>query len=395
MASESLPAPFVPVVAGEQGKESPQRTSSTPQPAQAKTYNRTKLLVGIASSIISFVLVACIVVLGYSRTIQVFAEAATSNPYLALIIFSIGVGFIQSVVTLPLSFYSGYVIEHKYGLSNQTVARWAWERIKRMLVGLPLLIGILLVLYYCLKTYAGWWWLPVGSFLTLISVILARLAPVLIMPLFYKFTPLENGSLKERLLRLSTTAGLHVQNVFSFDMSKNTRKANAGFTGIGKSKRIILGDTLIKEFSEEEIETVFAHELGHYKHHHISVGIAVGIASTFIGLFATSLFHAMSISLLGFTSISELAALPLLGLWLGLYGLVTTPLGNILSRRHEYQADAYAVQTTGMKGAFKDALQKLAKMNLADPDPHPFIEWFLYSHPSIPRRLKAIEALRS
>lgn len=208
MASESLPAPFVPVVAGEQGKEPLHSVSSTHSPTRVKAYNRTKLLVGITSSVVSFVLVGCIVVLGYSRTIQVFAETISPNPYLALIIFSIAIGLIRAVVTLPLSFYSGYVIEHSYGLSNQTVARWAWERTKGMLVALPLLVVLLLVLYQCLITYAGWWWLPVGLFLTLISVILARLAPVLIMPLFYKFTPLENRSLKERLLHLCTTVGL-------------------------------------------------------------------------------------------------------------------------------------------------------------------------------------------
>jgi STE24 endopeptidase len=302
-------------------------------------------------------------------------------------------GLVQSLVTLPLGFFSGYYIEHKYNLSNQTVWRWAWERLKGMLVGLPIVIGVLCFLYYCLNVYGALWWLPVSIGLTFLSVVLARIAPVIVLPLFYKLTPLEDGSLRERILNLCASAGVTIEGIFSFNLSKNTKKANAAFAGIGRAKRIIMGDTLLKEFTEDEIETVFAHELGHYTHHHIRIGIAISILSTFLGLYITSALHSWSLSTFGFSSITELAALPLLGLWLALFGLVTSPVGNSISRRHERQADTYAVQKTGKKEAFASGLRKLGSMNLADADPHPLVEFLFYSHPSIANRIRMVEAL--
>lgn len=345
------------------------------------------------SSLMSFAILLTIVVFGLSHELQEWATSISSINYFAAILFVIAVGIIEAVATFPLSFYSSYIVEHRYNLSNQTLGRWAWERIKGLLVGAPLMLIVVLVLFYCLKAYGEWWWLPVSIVLTFFSIVLARIVPTLIMPLFYKFSPIESGPLKERIMKLCADAGVRIEGIFSFNMSKNTKKANAGFTGIGKSKRIILGDTLMKEFSEEEIETVFAHELGHYKHRHIIIGIVVGILSTFAGLFVTSKLHALSLSWFGFGAITDLAALPLLGLWLSVFGLVTSPLGNILSRKHEREADTYAVQTTKNKHAFISALRKLADTNLANPEPHPVVEFLFYSHPSIARRVALVESL--
>jgi STE24 endopeptidase len=262
-------------------------------------------------------------------------------------------------------------------------------------VSLPIVIGVLLFLYYCLSIYGPLWWLPVSVGLTFLSVVLARIAPVIILPLFYKLTPLEDATLKERILNLCASAGVKIEGIFSFNLSKNTKKANAAFTGIGKAKRIMLGDTLIKEFNEDEIETVFAHELGHYTRHHIRTGIIISIVSTFLGLFITSLCYSWSLDQLGFSSAAELAALPLLALWLSIFGLVTSPLGNMISRRHERQADTYAIRKTEKKEAFISALRKLASMNLADPEPHPLVEFLFYSHPSIAKRISMIDAIGS
>jgi STE24 endopeptidase len=221
--------------------------------------------------------------------------------------------------------------------------------------------------------------------------VLVRIAPVLIMPLFYRFTPLVDGTLKERILRLCESAGVRVEGIFSFNLSKNTRKANAAFTGIGRSRRIILGDTLVRNFSEEEIETVFAHELGHYRFGHIRAGIVTGTLSTFAGLYIASRLYEWSAAALHFPSMTDLAALPLLAIWLSLFGLLTSPLGNMISRHHERQADAYAVHTTGKRDAFVAALRKLSDMNLADPAPHPLVEFLFYSHPPIAKRIRALE----
>ena len=204
---------------------------------------------------------------------------------------------------------------------------------------------------------------------------------------------MANESLKGRIQQLCANTGLRIQGIFSFNLSKNTRKANAGFTGIGGAKRIILSDTLLNDFSEEEIETVFAHELGHYKHRHLHIGIAISIVATVLGLFLTSLLYASSLGFFGFSTGKELAALPLLALWLSLFGLVTTPLSNMLSRHHERVADAYAVRATANAPAFVSALGKLAAINLADAEPHPLVEFLFYSHPSIAKRIRFVNSL--
>ncbi|MBX2990654.1 MAG: M48 family metallopeptidase [Bacteroidetes bacterium] len=362
-------------------------------PAKAKQYSRTKLVLGITSSALSFALLLVIVLSGVSVELRNWAHSLFSLDYAAIVLFLLALGIMQSFVTLPIGFYSGFIVEHRYNLSNQTFGRWVWERVKGLLVGAPLMLAVVLVLYYCLKTYGEWWWLPVSIALTFFSLVLARIVPTFIMPLFYRFTPIESGSLKERIMNLCEKAGVRIDGIFSFNMSKNTKKANAGFTGIGKSKRIILGDTLMQEFSEEEIETVFAHELGHYTHKHILIGIAVGMCSTFAGLYVTSKLYALSLGWFGFASVADVAALPILGLWLSVFGLVTSPLGNVLSRKHEREADRYAVTTTKNKHAFISALLKLADTNLADPEPHPVIEFLFYSHPSIARRIALVESL--
>jgi STE24 endopeptidase len=387
-------SPLVPETKNEVTRQaSVENSTRSFTPGRAKTYHRIKLLAGISSSVLSFALILFIVASHLSGEIEFLARSLFSNDYGALLLFALCIGLLQSLTTLPISFYAGYIIEHRYELSNQSLGRWAWERLKGMLVAMPLLLAVLMFLYYSLVTYRELWWLPLAIVLTLASVVLARVAPVLLMPLFYKFTPLSDGSLKERILALCRKTGLSVNGVFLFNLSKNTKKANAGFTGIGKSKRIILGDTLVNEFSEEEIETVFAHELGHYKHRHIMTGIVVSMLSTFVGLFLTAHVYAWSMRWFGFTSISEMAALPLLALWLSVYGLVTSPIGNMISRRHERQADAYAVRNTGNTAAFVAALRKLASMNLADPEPHPLVEFLFYSHPSIARRIAAVESI--
>ncbi len=158
--------------------------------------------------------------------------------------------------------------------------------------------------------------------------------------------PLNDEELKTRIKNLAIDAGIKVENVFSFDMSKNTKKANAAFTGLGKTKRIILGDTLLNNYSTDEIETVIAHELGHYKHKHILKNILFGTISSFLTFFIISILYKNTLSWFDFTRITQIAALPLLSLWAMLIGLIQSPIGNILSRKYEYEADKYAIEST-------------------------------------------------
>ncbi len=373
---------------------SPQQPGLSPDPQEAKRYSRTKLVTAIASTLLSFAFLFVLVALGITTHLESWARSLVANDYAALLIFAGAIGVLHGFLTTPIGCYSSYYLEHKYKLSNQSLKGWAWERLKGMFVSLPIALPVLLFLYFCILQYQDWWWLPVSGALVFLSVVMARLAPVLIFPLFYTFTPLESESLRQRIQDLCSHAGVPVRGIFSFNLSKNTKKANAAFTGVGKAKRIILGDTLLAGFSEEEIEAVFAHELGHYKHRHLLIGILLSTLSTVLGLFLTALLFEQSLGVFGFVSINQLAALPLLALWLSLFGLVTTPLGNMLSRYFERVADRYAVHTIGTPVPFVSALRKLAVTNLAHPDPHPLVEFFFYSHPSIAKRIRFVEGLQ-
>ena len=364
-------------------------TSATP--TEIKRYNKIKLVVSLIGGVVSFLLTIGLLTGGYTLRIEQFVFSVSSNIYLALITFSAIFGIISGIVSFPFSFYSGFILEHKYNLSNQTFIQWLWENTKGMLIAIPIFIPLAIIFYFFILTFDLFWWLPVAITLFIVSIGLSRIAPIVILPLFYKLTPLEDSPLKEKILSLTKSTSMIVEGIYSFNLSKTTKKANAAFTGIGKSKRILLGDTLIDNFSEDEIETVFAHELGHYSHGHIWKGIAVGTVSIFLGLYLTSLAYSASLSWFGFTSISQIAALPLLTLWLSVYSLVTSPVGNILSRKHEFEADRYAVERTKNKPAFVSTMNKLAEMNLADRTPHSVVEFLFYSHPSIEKRIQAAE----
>ena len=356
----------------------------------AKKYNNIKLAIGIGEGIASFILLLLFVYLGFSLQLENFLSNYFSNQYLLFISFLFVIGIVGSVLSFPISYYSGFYLEHKYNLSNQALWKWILEGLKGMLVSLFIGVPILLTFYYVLNTFYSLWWLPFAIIMFFISVVLSQIFPVLIFPIFYKVTPLDNDELKQKINSLATNARIKVENIYRFDMSKNTKKANAAFTGLGKTKRIILGDTLLDKYSVEEIESVIAHELGHYKKKHIVKNIFIGTASSFLTLFIIALLYQNSLSWFGFDSITQVAALPLLALWSMLIGIIQTPLGNILSRKFEYEADEYAIVETKNPLAFKNTLEKLTDQNLGDKEPHPFIEWFFYSHPSIKNRIDAI-----
>ncbi|MCW8806100.1 MAG: M48 family metallopeptidase [Ignavibacteriaceae bacterium] len=357
----------------------------------AKRYNNIKLAVGISEGVASFVLILLFVWLGYSKELENYLSEYFSNQYLLFLVFLFIVGLIGSILSFPISFYTGYYLEHKYNLSNQTLWKWILEGIKGLLVSLVIGVPILLLFYFTLNQFSNLWWLPFATLMFFISVVLSQIFPILIFPIFYKITPIENENLKERVNKLASNARLKVENVYRFDMSKNTKKANAAFTGLGKTKRIILGDTLLDNYSEDEIETVIAHELGHFKKKHIIKNIIIGTVSSFLTLYIIALLYQNSLSWFRFNSITEISALPLLALWSMLIGLIQSPLGNILSRKFEFEADEYAINETKKPMAFIKTLEKLTDQNLGDKEPHPFVEWFFYSHPSIKNRISAIE----
>lgn len=354
----------------------------------AKKYSRTHQILSLTGSIIFFAVLIILVFTGLSKEIESIAYSFTSGKYLALLIFLGIIGAGQGIINFPLDFYSGYILEHKFNLSNQTIAGFFKEKLKGFVLGLVIGIPVLFAFYYILSNSGNMWWLVLGIVMFTFSILLGRIAPTVIMPLFYKFVPVENEDIKNRLTALCKKTGVKVQGIFTFDMSKNTKKANAAFTGIGKSRRIILGDTLMNNFSVSEIETVFAHEVGHYTKRHILKLMTVSTLMTFLGLFITAKLYEASLGFFGFTAVNEIAALPLLFLYLSIYGLITTPISNIQSRMYEWEADTFALETTKDRESFITSMEKLAEQNLADKTPDKIIEFLFHSHPSLEKRIQ-------
>lgn len=297
-----------------------------------------------------------------------------------------------ALLFLPLSYYAGFVLPHRYGLSVQTTRGWIADHIKGTLIGLVQAVVVALPVYTLLRQAPQSWWLWAAVILTLFAILLTNLAPILIVPLFFKLTPLADADLRRRLLALGDRAGARISGVFVMDMSRRTRAANAALMGIGNTRRIVLGDTLWQRFAPEEIEAVLAHELGHHVHRDLWRGIALQTVLTFGALWAADrVLGALTGpgSPLAVHAPSDPASLPMLLLVAGVLFTILMPLTNGLSRRWEAAADRFAVRVTGNAEAWKGALRKLADQNLAEVDPPRWVEWLLSSHPSIRHRLEA------
>jgi STE24 endopeptidase len=316
-----------------------------------------------------------------------------ANLWLIIAAFAVIYAGIDMLLSLPLSYYSEFVLPHRYELSNETMKGWIIDNLKALLISAPIGLILIEVIYAVLRRFPDTWWLWAAGFMLLFTVLLANLSPVLIAPIFNKYIPLgeEHQDLVERLLRLAERARTRVRGVYKFDLSRRTKTANAALTGIGNSRRIILGDTLIEEFTPDEIETVLAHELGHHVNKDIPLIILVGSVSTLVGFYLASLGLRWGVYYFGFEGTADIAALPLFILVIGVYSLVTMPLNNAFSRWRERLADQYALQATGNGEAFATAMRRLANQNLVDADPEPWVEFLLYSHPALSKRIAMAE----
>jgi STE24 endopeptidase len=321
---------------------------------------------------------------------QALTDLTTSRA-LVVTLFAVIVGAGYVLLDLPLSYYSGFVLPHRFGLSTQSRAGWVWDRIKAGLIGGALGLLMLQVLYAALTAWPATWWLPVGVVYLLFGTALSALAPLLIAPLFYKFTPLqeEHQPLADRLVALAERAGTQVRGVYRIDMSRRTKAANAALMGLGRSRRIVLGDTMLDEFTSDEIETVLAHELAHQVHLDIPLGIVVQSVITLFGLWLASLALDWGVGRFGLSGVNDVAGLPWLALVMSGFGLLIMPLVNGWSRWRERMADRYAVQATGKPLAFASALIRLADQNLGELEPSPWVEFLLYSHPPLGKRIAA------
>lgn len=325
---------------------------------------------------------------GISPALKGVILETTPEPNLAAVlyfwVFALGYGTVQ----LPLAYYGGFILPHRYGLSTQTLSGWVKDQVKGGFLGLVLGTVAIEAVYFSLRFSPAWWWLISGLFLLFFTTIMAIITPLVILPLFWRLTPIPDPDLVRRLESLAERAGTRVRGVFTIDLSQRTTAANAALMGLGNTRRIVLGDTLYRDYTPDEIETILAHELGHHVNGDIPRGILMQSLLTLGGLWLADLALKWGVAFFGFEGIDDLAAFPLLALALGGFMVLTIPLGNTYSRWRERAADDYALKTTSKPAAFISAMTKLANQNLADADPEPWMEFLLFSHPSIKRRLE-------
>jgi STE24 endopeptidase len=357
---------------------------------QAIIYARIRRKLLLVDLLLGTIYILVWLVSGWSTALRNFLMTFTGNQWLLVPIFALLLGGIYFIINLPLSYYSEYVLPHRFDTSTQTLKSWVIDLLKGLLLS-GVIGGILIeIIYWVLRAAPQTWWLWTALILLIFNVLLTNLSPILIMPLFNKFVPLgeEYADLAERLKRLADQANARVKGVYKFDMSSRTKAANAALTGMGSTRRIILGDTLLNEFSSDEIETVLAHELGHHVHKDIPLLIGFGTLITTLGLYLASAGLNWGTHLFGLSGPSDVAGMPLFALVLGAFGFITMPLQNGISRWRERKADEYALYATGKGAAFASALTRLANQNLAEADPDPLVEFFLYSHPALSKRIR-------
>lgn len=359
---------------------------------EARRYNRIRRWLGIADFLLGVILLIVLLATGWNGTLRDLAMHGAYEHYTAAVfLYVVMLMLIGKLLGLGLDYY-GFRLERRYNLSNQKLQAWIWDETKGLLVGVVLASIVVEILYFIIREFPQNWWVIAWAAFLGLFVLMAQLAPVVLFPIFYKFEPLDNDDLKSRLVGLSERAGTRVRGVYKWNLSEKSKKANAALTGLGNTRRIILADTLLENYSADEIEAVLAHELGHHVHRHILKSIAVQAGITLVGFWAANwvLHYAVDRTHM-FVTVSDFANLPLLVLVATVLSFLLLPALNAYSRYNERQADRYAFQSIPSVGPFISSMNKLADQNLAERSPSRWVEWFFQSHPAISRRVTAAE----
>src|ERR1017187_9272809 len=360
---------------------------------ESRRYNRIKRWLGIADFAIGFGLLVVLLATGWTGWMRDLAERGASQNYsFAVFLYVLMLMLISKVLGTPFDYY-GFRLDHRYNLSNQRFRSWLWDEFKSLLIGLVVATVVAELLYKLMRQSPQYWWVIAWAVFLGLMVLLAQLAPVVLFPIFYTFEPLENEELKRRLIVLSERAGTRVRGVNKWHLSEKSKKANAALTGLGATRRIILADTLLDNYSDDEIEAVLAHELGHHVHRHILKSISVQAGITLFGFWLANevLSYAVERRQM-FETMSDFANLPPLILVSTVLSFLLMPALNAYSRFNERQADRYCFQSVASIEPFISSMNKLAEQNLAEKTPSRWVEWLLHSHPAITKRVAAAEA---
>jgi STE24 endopeptidase len=362
---------------------------------KASRYHRLKRRAAVMSVASSALLLAGLLFTDGSAALR---EAARLDPrgdpasVSTVAVYVVLLMCVQEAVALPLAWYRSFFLEHRYELSREPIGAWIRDHAKASALGLGLGILGAEVVYGTMRVWPVGWWLASAAVVVVFTLLLTRLAPVWLLPLFYRFAPLERESLRARLLALATRAGVPVLGVYEWGLGAKTRRANAALVGTGGTRRILVSDTLLAEYSDDEIEVILAHELAHHVHRDIGKGLVLEAGLVLGAFYAAAAALDAAWRPLGLESSADVAGLPLLMLAGGAVTLAATPLVNALSRLNERRADRYALRLTRQPAAFMSAMRRLALQNLAEERPSRAVLWLFHTHPPIEERIDAARA---
>ncbi|MFI5246635.1 MAG: M48 family metallopeptidase [Gemmatimonadales bacterium] len=369
---------------------------------KATRYNRQKRQASLGSLLWTAALLFGLVASGLSVTLRHIAEAlaarvvspfwlpgATVLSYVALLTL------LNELGSLPIGFYSGFLLERRYALSTQTLGGWIGDRAKSLAIGLMLGAAGAGAVYWLIRRSPEWWWLEAGLLFALVIIALTNLAPVVLLPLFYAVKPLDREALSRRLLALADRAGARVLGAYEWGLGGKTKKANAALTGLGATRRILVSDTMLAEYTDDEIEVVLAHELAHHVHGDIWKGIVFESVLLLAGFDLAALVLRALAGPLGLRGVDDVAGLPLLLLAAGAVSLVMLPVAHAMSRAFERSADRFALALTRNPAAFISAMRRLGAQNLAEEHPSRLVQWLFYSHPPVRERIAAAQTFKA
>lgn len=369
-------------------------SANTPQlrdSAEARQYNRIRRRITVADMVLNFAFLVALLATGFNATLRDWSYHASGQRYsLAVFFYVLMLLVISKAIGFALDYY-GFRVEHRFNLSNQKLKSWLWDETKGWLIGLVIAVILVELIYGTIRIAPVKWWLIAWAIYNGLAIFFAQIAPVVLFPLFYKFYPLTNEELKQRLIKLSERAGTRVRGVYEWKLSEKSKKANAALAGLGATRRIILADTLLQQYSADEIEAVLAHELGHHVHRHIPKSIALQVGTSLVGFWVVAQGLAYAVDLEMFPSVHDFASLPLLVLMTTLMSFALMPVINAYSRQKEREADRYCFKAITKIAPFISSMNKLAEQNLSERQPSRLVEVWFHSHPPVAKRIAAAE----
>jgi len=363
---------------------------------KANRYHRLRRRVSVSGAGLVAGWLVLLLISGLSVSLRDAAAAAASGSFvLTVIYYSLVVAMLTEAVKLPVAYYQGLILERRYGLSAQTVPEWGLDRARTGSVVVVLAAMGALMVCSLLRWSPVYWWLVASMCFVTVLVFLVRIGPVLLFPTFYRLKPVQRTELCLRIAYLAERTGAGELGVFECQFGHQARQANAMLAGIGRTRRVLLSDTLLADYSDDEVEVMLAHEIAHHVHHDIWKAIGLAAVLIVFGFYLTDLALDVGVGHFGLLDVGYIAGLPLLVLVGGAVSLVLMPLANALSRAHELRADKYALEITGNSEAFMSAIKRLAAQNLAEERPSRLVEILFYSHPPVAARLEAARAWSS